>query len=90
MRKIKPQRPLLSVVCILALSQPLTLGLRTDFHFLSDDSLRWVHLGVHRLQKWQSSWDRVLPASICTQELGLLYNPLYRGPARRELVSQEC
>jgi hypothetical protein len=33
----------------------LTPGLRWDSHFLSSDSLRWVHAGAHRPQKWQSS-----------------------------------
>ena len=45
---------------------------------------------AHRLQKQQSSWDRVLPAPIWTQEVGLFHSPLYTGLARRELVSQEC
>ena len=42
----------------------LTLELRRDLHFLSGDSLRWVHSEVHRLQKQQSSSDRVLQAYI--------------------------
>jgi hypothetical protein len=50
----------------------------------------WAHSGAHRLQKQQSSWDRVLPASICTQEVGLFHSPLCTGLARRELVSQKC
>jgi hypothetical protein len=51
-------------------------GLRGDHHFLSGDSLRWNHSGVHRPQKPQSSRDRVLQAYICIQEVGLFPNPL--------------
>jgi hypothetical protein len=46
--------------------------------------------GPHRLQKQWSSWDRVLPVSICTQEVGVFLSPLCMGPAKGELISQEC
>jgi hypothetical protein len=45
---------------------------------------------VHRPQKWQSIWNRVLWAYICIQEMGLILSLLCTGLARRELVSQEC
>ena len=46
---------------------------------------------AHRTQKQQSSWVRVLPASICcTQKLGLFCSPLCTIPARGELISGEC
>ena len=68
----------------------LTLGLRRDLQFLSSVFLRRVHLGVHRLQKQQSSQDSVLQAYICNQEVGLFCSPLYTGLSRKELVSQDC
>ena len=45
---------------------------------------------VHRPQKWQSNWYRVLLAYICTQEVGIFYSPLYTFPARGELTSRKC
>ena len=33
---------------------------------------------------------RILLVTLCTQELGLFHSPLCIGPARKELVSQEC
>jgi hypothetical protein len=35
-------------------------------------------------------WDRILPGSICTWELGLFYSSLYTGPKRRELVPRSA
>ena len=58
--------------------------------FLSSDCLRRQdHPGAHRPQEQQSCWDRVLPASIFTQEVRLFHRSLCTGLARRELVSQE-
>ena len=51
---------------------------------------RWDQPGAHRLQKLQSNWDKVLPASVCTQELGLFHSPLCTVLARKELVFPEC
>ena len=51
-------------------------------HFLSDDCLRQDQPGAYRLQNWLSSWHRVLPASICTQKLGLFYSLLSMGHTR--------
>ena len=48
-----------------------------DHHFLSSDCLRQDQPGVHRVQEWWSSWDRVLPDAICTQELGMFLSPLH-------------
>ena len=45
---------------------------------------------MHRLQKQQSFWDRVLQAYICSQKVGLILSPLCTFPARRELASREC
>jgi hypothetical protein len=47
---------------------------RRDGCFLFSDCLKWDHPGVHRAQEWWSSWDRVLPASMCTQELGIFHS----------------
>jgi hypothetical protein len=43
---------------------------------LSNDFVRLMHSGSHRSQKWQSSWDGVLWAYICTQEVRLFCSPL--------------
>ena len=59
-------------------------------HFLSGDSLRQVHSEAHRLQKQQKSWDWVLQAYICRQEVELIHSPLCTFPARGELASREC
>ena len=67
----------------------LTLALRGDHHFLSSDSLKWVHSEEQRIQKQQSSWDRILQAYICSQEVEMILSPLYIGLAKRKLVSQE-
>ena len=62
---------------------------RWDHHFLSGDSLRQVQSGKHRPHKHQSTWDMVLQAYICSQEVGLFQNPLCTGLDKRELVYQE-
>ena len=59
---------------------------RTQEIFLSGDSLRRVHSGVHRSQKL----PRLLRAYIYTQEVGLFPSPLCTGLTMRELISQEC
>jgi hypothetical protein len=57
--------------------------------FLSGDSLRQVHSGVHRLQKQQNFWDRVLWAYICSQEVELIPSCLCTIPAREEPAYRE-
>jgi hypothetical protein len=64
--------------------------LRGDCDFLSGVSLRWVHSGEHTPQKQQSSWDRVLWAYICSQEVEMILSPLCTFPARGEIASWEC
>ena len=57
-------------------------GSRNKNIFPSNDCLRKNQTGAHRPQKRWNSWDKVRPASICTQELGLFHSPLYTGPDR--------
>ena len=44
---------------------------------------RWDQPGAHRLQKLQSNWDKVLPASVCTQTNWHHQNPVL--PAQQVL-----
>jgi hypothetical protein len=68
----------------------MVIKMETKNFFLQWLSKAGPLTGAHRLQKQQTSWDRVLQAYIWTQEVGLILSPLCTGLARRELVSQEC
>ena len=40
-------------------------------------SLRWLNSRGNRLQKQQRSWDRVLRAYVCSQDMGLFCHPMF-------------
>ena len=78
--------------CVVQIKQngTVTTGQTPDSEVKLYTYLCPLRSALTRLQEWWSSWDKVLLASICTQEMGLFGRPLCKGSARGELVSQEC